>query len=333
MKILSVLIVATVLASAYFVFQTSSPLEAEVEFGNFIVSYNKNYASEEEYNFRLSVFAEQLRIINEHNAKGLSWTLGVNQFSDWTREEYKAILGYKAQTKNSEVVNTIQDMPTNCKKLERKTVDWHQSGHVGRVKNQGKCGSCWAFSAVGALEGAYFKHTGKFVEFSEQQLVECDKFSHGCNGGLMENGFYHWMRTAPRSEQDYPYDLPPKKCRENDIPSSYPVLELGYRVDITWECLYEAVTHGVVSVAIRAENDDFRSYKSGIIDGTGCGTDLDHGVTLVGYDAENDAWHVKNSWGSSWGESGFVRIRRGEGMGVCGINQQNAQPVFDSSKF
>ena len=333
MKILSVLIVATIIASAYFAFQSTSPLDAELEFGNFIASYNKNYASEEEYNFRLSVFAEQLKIINEHNAKGKSWTLGVNQFSDWTREEYKSMLGFKSQLKSSEVSQAIKDMPTNCKKLDRKTQDWKSKGWVGRVKNQGKCGSCWAFSAVGGLEGAYAKHTGKFVEFSEQQLVECDKYSHGCNGGLMENGFYHWMRTAPRTEKDYPYELPPKQCREKQIHSDYPTIEYGYRVDITWECLYEALTHGVVSVAIRAENDDFRSYKSGIIDGTGCGTDLDHGVTLVGYNANDDAWHVKNSWGSTWGESGFVRIRRGEGMGVCGINQQNSQVVFDSSEY
>ena len=333
MKILSVLIVATVLASAYFVMQSSSPLEAELEFGNYITSYNKNYASEEEYNFRLSIFAEQLRIINDHNAKGLSWTLGVNQFSDWTREEYKALLGYKPHTKNPEASTAVKDIVTNCKKLDKTTVDHKSKGWVGRVKNQGKCGSCWAFSAVGALEGAYVKHTGNFVEFSEQQLVECDKFSHGCNGGLMENGFYHWMRANPRTEMDYPYELPPQKCRENQIPSTYPTIELGYRVDVTWECLYEALTHGVTSVAIRAENDDFRSYKSGIIDGPGCGTGLDHGVTLVGYDAATDAWHVKNSWGSTWGEQGFVRIRRAEGMGVCGINQENSQVVFDSSEY
>eukprot|EP00345_Euplotes_harpa_P016223 CAMPEP_0168341208 /NCGR_PEP_ID=MMETSP0213-20121227/14533_1 /TAXON_ID=151035 /ORGANISM="Euplotes harpa, Strain FSP1.4" /LENGTH=314 /DNA_ID=CAMNT_0008347613 /DNA_START=64 /DNA_END=1008 /DNA_ORIENTATION=- len=308
-------------------------ISVETEFAKFLTTYNKNYVSEQEYNFRLSIFADQLRIINEHNAKGLSWTLGVNEFSDWTREEYKQMLGYKSQTRNSATASVLKDMPTNCKNLPLKSVNWKDAGFVTRVKNQSRCGSCWAFSAVGALEGAYAKEFGKLVEFSEQQLVECDKYSHGCNGGLMENGFYHWMRTAPRTEAEYAYELPPKKCHESDYSSTYQELELGYRVDITWECLYEALTHGVVSVAIRAENDDFRSYKSGVIDGEGCGTDLDHGVTLVGYEKETDAWIIKNSWGATWGESGFVRIKRAEGLGVCGINQQNSQPVFDSSHF
>lgn len=333
MKILSVLMVAAVVATAYLTIYGTSDNRLDTKFNEYIAQYGRNFASEEEYNFRKSVFADSLRVIEEHNAKGKSWTMGLNEFSDWTKEEYKRMLGYKPRTRNTENSANMMDLPTNCKDLPLNSIDWRKEGLVTRVKNQGACGSCWTFSAVGALEGAYAKKFGTLKEFSEQQLVECDKFSHGCNGGLMENGFIHWMRTAPRLEDAYPYTLPPTTCHENSIPSDIPELKYGYRVDITWTCLYEALTHGVVSVAIRAENDDFRHYTGGVIDGEGCGTDLDHGVTLVAYDQAEDAWIIKNSWGPKWGESGFVRIRRGEGMGICGINQENSQPVWDDSEW
>ena len=147
----------------------------------------------------------------------------------------------------------------------------------------------------------------------------------------MENGFIHWMRSAPRLQADYPYVAPKvQTCHENDIATDIPDLAYGYRVDVGWECLYEALTRGVVSVAIRAENDAFRAYKGGVIDDyEGCGTTLDHGVTLVGYSKADDAWIIKNSWGPNWGENGFVRIKRGtDAYGICGINQENSQAVY-----
>jgi len=149
----------------------------------------------------------------------------------------------------------------------------------------------------------------------------------------MANGFVHWMKHAPITEKDYPYSQRQGKCKESQISTDYPKLVSGYRVDVTHECLYEALTHNVVSVSIRAENDAFRHYGGGIIDDESCGTDLDHGVTLVGYDSNTDSWLVKNSWGPDWGENGYVRIRRGEDKGICGINQQNAQPVYDESEY
>ena len=333
MKILSVLIVTGLLAATYYTLSSSSTDELALHFDNYRATFNKNYQTEEEFNFRKSIFEDNLKIINEHNAKGKSWTMGVNPFTDWTNEEYKRMLGYKSQKKTSDEFKELGDLPTNCKDIKHKNIDWRKEGYVTAVKNQGACGSCWAFSAVGSLEGAYAKTFGKLTAFSESQLVECDKFSHGCNGGLMYNGFSHWMHHAPRTEEEYPYRLPAEKCSEDKIPATHPELEWGYRVDITHECLYEALTHNVVSVAIRAENDDFRHYKGGIIDGDGCGTDLDHGVLAVGYDVAGDYWIVKNSWGAQWGENGYVRIKVGHGMGVCGINQENAQAVYDDSEY
>jgi C1A family cysteine protease len=337
MKVLSILIISALAASAIYSLASTSNNQVDSHFGNYMTQFNKNYQTTEEFEFRKTIFAENLAIIEAHNAKGLSWWMGTNQFTDWTKEEYKRMLGYKKAFKSDEETHHIRDMPdTNCvnyNSTELSQIDWRQHGLVTPVKNQGACGSCWAFSAVGSLEGAYAKAFGMLESFSELQLVECNKFSHGCNGGLMTNGFIHWMHNAPRTESDYPYTPSPSKCKEASVRTIIPELKWGYRVDISWQCLYEALTHNTVSVSIRAENDDFRNYKGGVIDGKGCGEDLDHGVTLVGYNATEDAWIVKNSWSASWGEEGYVRIRRAEGNGVCGINQENAQAVYQDEEY
>ena len=336
MKTIAIIAIAAALAAGFYAFYPTQTLDADAAFMSFTQEFGRNYVSEAEYNFRKSIFNEQLRIVNEHNAKGKSWTLGINDFSDWTNEEYKRMLGYKSGLANADNDANLGDFPVNCPTPEKMPgIDYRKDGLVTRVKNQGACGSCWAFSAVGSLEGAYAKHFGDLKEFSEQQLVACDKFSHGCNGGLMTNGFIHWMHTAPRLEKDYPYNIKEQNdCKEDSIPTEIPELEYGYRVDIGWQCVWDALSHGVTSVAIRAENPEFRNYKEGVIDGEECGTDLDHGVTLVGYEAETDAWIVKNSWGGNWGESGYVRIKRAEdGYGICGINQQNAQATYDSKEW
>jgi hypothetical protein len=275
MKVLSILIAAGLLAGAYFTFSGSQTDELENAFGAFTAQHNKEYLSEEEYSFRKTIFEKNLKKVNEHNAKGKSSKMGINQFSDWTHEEYKKLLGFKSNRNNAEAFKSLGDLPTNCK----------------------------------------------------------NKHSHACNGGLMFNAFNHWMRKNPRTESQYPYEMSKHQCIEDHIHSTIPVLKWGYRVDITYECLYEALTHGPVSVAIRAENDPFRAYTGGVIDGDECGTELDHGVLVVGFDEEERAWIVKNSWGSNWGEEGYVRIRQAEGLGVCGINQENSQAVYDDTEY
>lgn len=335
MKVLSILIATGLLAGAYFALSGSQTDEVALAFTAYTTEYSKNYLSEDEFNFRKGIFETNLKKINEYNSKKLSSTWGTNQFTDWTDEEYKSILGYKSHRNNVEEFEELSDgqMPTNCPDWPKESIDWREEGIVTPVKNQGACGSCWAFAATAALEGAYAKQFGKLVSFSEAQLVECDKFSHGCGGGLMYNGFNHWMRNNPRTDEEYSYNEKPGKCKESSTTSDYPLLEWGYRVDITERCLYDALKHNVVSVAIRAENDVFRHHNSGIIDDVECGTELDHGVTVVGYEKTEDVWIVKNSWGPTWSEEGYVRIRRGDGMGICGINQENSQAVYDDSDY
>jgi len=330
MKTLAIIaIVATLGAFMYAsVYHTG---DNDAEFQAFIAEHGRNYASSEEYNMRREIFYKGLEQIKEHNAKGLSYTLGVNKFADWTDEEYNRLLGLKGSSNQNSRLPTL---PRKLNKQADKSIDWRDTeGVVGPIKNQASCGSCWAFSASQAMEAAYFLKYGETVLISESQAVDCDWFSHGCNGGLQENAFIHWMRTGPILEEHYKYEPRDRTCQEKagdegTIPADLPELPIAYRVDVGDDLLYEALEIAPVAISIRAENDDFRKYTGGIIDGDGCGTYIDHAVLLVGYNAEQDYWIVKNSWGANWGEDGYVRIKRRGGKGICGINQQNSLPLY-----
>lgn len=222
------------------------------------------------------------------------------------------------------------------RKTSRKRDELHSIDHrslLPTVKNQGACGSCWAFSTIASMEAAYAKEFGEVVAFSEAHLAECDKFSGGCMGGFMVNGLMFFTQNGPVLEEDYPYILPLGSCQQERARSNIPTIPYAFRVDDEEEALYDALTHNVVSVAIQAENPYMRSYRGGVIDGADCGTELDHGVTLVGYEADTDAWIVRNSWGEDWGEDGYFRIKKRGGKGICGINMDTVQAVFHTEDY
>ena len=211
--------------------------------------------------------------------------------------------------------------------------DWTGKA-VTDVKNQAQCGSCWAFSATGGAEGAYAIANGTIKSFSEQQLVDCAGGSYGnqgCNGGLMDQAFDYMKDNGIQLESSYQYTARDGTCRADP---SLMAFKIDSYTDVPQDDnseLIKAIYAAPVSVAI-AVDFYFQAYTGGIYNHWSCGTGLDHGVLAVGYGSDNgqDFYKVKNSWGTSWGEEGYIRFaRKDSGVGMCGITRQASYPSVD----
>lgn len=205
---------------------------------------------------------------------------------------------------------------------------------VTPVKNQAQCGSCWAFSSTGSIEGAHAIATGNLVSLSEQQLVDCSvaQGNHGCQGGLMDYAFTYVMSNGGiTTETNYAYTATGPNTCQSDKASNHAATVASFAdVPQNQEAqLIAAVTRQPVSVAIEADQSAFQFYKSGVFK-EACGTQLDHGVLAVGFGTTGgqDYWIVKNSWGTTWGLSGYILMAQHVGAtGICGINMMSSYPV------
>jgi len=211
------------------------------------------------------------------------------------------------------------------------SVDWREKGYVTNVKNQGECGSCWSFSTTGSLEGQYFKKTGKLIELSEQNLVDCSNENEGCNGGLMDLAFEYVRNNGIDTESDYPYTGRDGRChfkQENTVTKDTGFVDLPENNETALQAAIAEV--GPVSVAIDASHWSFQFYDGGVYDEKFCSQNLDHAVLAVGYGVNKEGqkyYIVKNSWSEEWGENGYVRMSRHKDN-QCGIASMPSYPVL-----
>jgi len=300
---------------------------------SFKTVHGKSYGRIEDV-VRMLIFNANVLRISEHNLRhdlGLvSFRLGLNKFADLTPQEFQSFKGlrYNATAvarKGETFVPTVTDVPD--------TVDWRDKGYVTPVKDQAQCGSCWAFSATGSLEGQHFAKTGKLVSLSEQNLVDCSGSygNQGCNGGLMDQAFqYIKANGGIDTEESYPYTAQDGTChfKQNAIGATCTGF-VDVKVNSESDLKNAVATVGPVSVAIDASNYSFQLYNGGIYDEPNCSsTMLDHGVLAVGYGTDNgkDYWLVKNSWGPSWGVKGYIQMSRNKNN-QCGIATDSSYPT------
>ncbi|KMZ57006.1 Cysteine proteinase [Zostera marina] len=285
---------------------------------------------------RFQIYKQNVKFIIEFNSQNHSYTMTDNKFADMTADEFKALMGGFGGDRESvhrNFENSSCDATTAPLSL-----DWRKKGAVGAVKHQLTCGSCWAFSAVAAVEGLTQIKTGKLLSLSEQQLVDCDIENNGCDGGWPSETFEYIKRNGGLTTSvNYPYVGNASSMCKDTLEIAATINGYEKVFPNTEDCLLTAVAKRPVSVIVDAIHfDDYsRFYESGIFYCLTCNVaenNYMHAVTLVGYgnDGEFDYWIVKNSWGDDWGEDGYIKMKRNvdecNGYGTCGIAQIASYP-------
>jgi cathepsin L len=303
-------------------------------FEKYLKEYNKNYLGAD-YVSRKAIFESNLAKIRKHNNDTTkTWKLGVNHMADWTETEFKTLLGYKKHLpRNTEVEDRLTpSIPVNALPAH---VDWREKNIITAVKDQGQCGSCWTFATAETVESHYALHTGYLTDLSEQQILDCTPNPNqcggtgGCGGGTAELAMAQIIASGGlSSEWTYPYTSYSGNnfnCQFNGSVSSPAATISGYKVlpSNQYQPVLTAIaTLGPLAITVDASSWSF--YESGVFDGCNQKSpDLDHGVQLVGYGTDpklGDYWTVRNSWAPTWGEDGYIRLRREGANPRCGID-------------
>jgi len=290
------------------------------------------YETAAEHDKRFDIFKSNMDLAYEHNQdETQTFTMGVTPFADLTHTEWLEYLSKSNGFRKPQDSLTVPHEVFDTAKWEDQApdaVDWSQQGYVTPIKNQGQCGSCWAFSTTGGIEGQNFKKTNKLSSFSEQQLVDCStaEGNQGCNGGLMDDGFQYVEDHGLCFESAYPYtgtdggSCKASECTSQVTVSSFTDIPEGDTNALKVAC----GTQGPISIAVDATFLGWQLYNGGIL--KNCAKKLDHGVLLVGYNTDQAYWKVKNSWGPSWGEEGYIRLAAFDD--TCGLADSASYPVL-----
>jgi cathepsin L len=300
-------------------------------FLSFMHANQRTYAHDA-FQAKYATFKTNVDIIDASNAENSNLVLAINKFADLSSSEFKALYtGYKARTFARNVQETLETPVTAIPDA----INWADKGAVTPIKNQGQCGSCWAFSSTGSLEGLNFIFNGgKLLSFSEQQLVDCSASygNDGCNGGLMDNAFEYVAAQGIELEATYPYTAETGTCQYKKSETKFS--NKGH-TDVTANspvALATAIAQQPISVAVEADQAAWQFYSSGVVTPAKCGTQLDHGVLAVGYGVESgdNVYIVKNSWGADWGVAGYIYLQKttGNDAGTCGIQMEPSYPTL-----
>jgi len=329
------LILAAIIVCASAASLSQEPLDNA--WSEFKVQHGKKYNSKNEELSRRAIWEKNMQFIQTHNLQYAlgkkTFTVGMNKFGDLTNKEFVSMANGFNKTRSMLKSNTGSHFlaPSNFERPA--SVDWRTQGYVTPIKDQGQCGSCWAFSAIASLEGQHFKATGQLVSLSEQNLVDCSRSygNMGCDGGLMDQAFQYIKANGGIDTEDaYPYVAVDQSCKFDA--GKIGATCTGF-TDVSAgdeEALQDAIASvGPISVAIDASQDSFQFYKSGVYSDDGCSSEeLDHGVTAVGYgtDSGSDYYIVKNSWGTDWGNQGYIWMARNKNN-ACGIATMSSYPM------
>jgi len=302
-------------------------------FVSWMHKYSKAYLPEEFF-ARFEIFKQHYDEVEQHNAGNFTWTVGLNQFSDLTREEFKATyLRYNPLRRSGGKHVSLEELRAMNKgpnAYPNGAVDWRQKNAVTGVKDQGQCGSCWTFGTTGGVEGAVALKHGSLVSLSEQEIVDCgSEFGGaGCEGGSNDIGFKFAQTYGICTEQAYPYTAKDGTCKKSSCSASANSKITGWNhVPQGDNGLGAGVDLQPISIGIDA--DYWGSYTSGVFCGT-CGTARDHAMLVVGYGTDPTGgpyWIVKNSWGTGWGESGYIRLCRVTKSDECGVSDDGTYPT------